>query len=155
MLYKEISKFNTLFIWSIWLFIILFISLTIHFYYEIENSIYILFLIITILLLLIFSSLYFTKLVLTFNDKYIGYKFHPYINQEKKIYFKEIKRLEIIKIDPISDFGGWGCKKSNKYGQGFITNSNTILYIENINGVKTSFSITNLNKIEEIIFYKN
>lgn len=151
MLYKENSKLSPILIWSIWIFIFVFCTISFNFYIKKNYQIFVVFLIITVLLFFIFINLFFTKLVLSFHETYISYSYFPLIRKEKKIYYSEIKNIKIINIDPISDFGGWGNKKSKKYGQGYITNSYRILFIEKKNDVRISFSVFDIYKINDII----
>jgi hypothetical protein len=65
----------------------------------------------------------------------------------KKIRWDEIKEIQLVHTDPISDFGGWGVRLSKKYGKAFITGNNEIIFLKLKNGKKRSFSVRNKEKL--------
>ncbi|WGH76805.1 DUF6141 family protein [Tenacibaculum tangerinum] len=68
-------------------------------------------LIITTLVLLCFTSFfYFTKLETRIDEHGIHYRFYPINLNYKKIPWKDINEVNVIKYRPITDYGGWGIK---------------------------------------------
>ena len=64
-----------------------------------------------ILIFLIRCNLY-TKI----DSSGIYYKMFPFVNNLKFIDWKDIKKIEVVSYDPISEYGGWGVRgfKSNR-----------------------------------------
>jgi hypothetical protein len=147
-LYKEVSSLNRIIVYSIWVFVLVFLALAVK---SMKFNDKMIFFSISGFIFLIFLILLFNKLVLAFYETYFSYSFFPYIIKHKTLNYGDIKKIEFLEIDPIADFYGWGFKKSKKYGLGFITNSTKILHIETITGKKISFSIINEKKIRDIL----
>ncbi|MCJ8152147.1 hypothetical protein MKJ01_00035 [Chryseobacterium sp. SSA4.19] len=100
--------------------------------------------VITIPLTLLFLC---SALKLNLNSQYFEYHFFPFILKRKKISWDDIKEIQFIHTDPISDFGGWGVRLSRKYGKAFITGGREIIFLKLKNGKKRSFSVKNKEKL--------
>lgn len=103
-----------------------------------------------VLVLLIILLLYFSELKVEFYSNHLEYRFFPFIRTGKKINYQDIEDWKVLKIDPLSEFGGWGYRKSKKYGRGLITDSHYILTIET-SEKPLSLSIQNIEKIKNIL----
>lgn len=99
---------------------------------------------ITIPLTLLFL---FSVLKLNLNPQYFEYHFFPFTFNPKKIRWDEIKEIQLVHTDPISDFGGWGVRLSRKYGKAFITGGQEIIFLKLKDGKKRSFSVKNKEKL--------
>jgi len=66
----------------------------------------------------------------------IHYRFFPLIFKERIISFAEIKKYEIRKYSPLGDYGGWGVKKSIRWGRAYNVSGNTGLQLYLNNGKK-------------------
>lgn len=99
--------------------------------------------------LLLGVLLFFMKLTIKINNQYFEYKMTPFVN--RKILFKDIKSIKVIKISAISDFLGWGIRYSKRYGWGYITNSDFAVSIEKNNGKKLTFSIKDRDRLNEFL----
>jgi hypothetical protein len=99
---------------------------------------------ITVPLILLFT---FSLLKLNLNKNYFEYSFSPFTFTSKKIDWADIQEIQIVKTDPIFDFGGWGIRLSRKYGKSFIMGNNDILFLKLKNGKKRSFSIKDKEKL--------
>ena len=66
---------------------------------------------VVISLLLLFG---FAKLTTTIDKQAIRFKFFPFQRKVKYIDWKEVNEYQIIKYNPIGDFGGWGIRKRGK-----------------------------------------
>jgi hypothetical protein len=69
----------------------------------------------------------------------IHYRFWPLIFKERLISIHEISRYEIRQYRPIADFGGWGIKKSFRWGKAYNVSGNIGLQIYLNNGKKVLF----------------
>lgn len=69
------------------------------------------------------------------------YSFFPFI-RKKSIPKNSITQLEIIKINPILDFGGWGIRYSRKYGRAYTTSGRHVLHIEYGENKKLNLTVT-------------
>ena len=101
--------------------------------------------------LILGALLFFIKLTIKINNQYFEYKMIPFVN--RKILFKDIKAIKVIKISAISDYLGWGIRYSKKYGWGYITKSDFAIFIEKNNGKKLTFSIKDKDRLNQ--FLKN
>lgn len=108
--------------------------------------------VITIPLTLLFLC---SALKLNLNPQYFEYYFFPFMLKPKKIRWDEVKEIQLVHTDPISDFGGWGIRLSRKYGKAFITGGQEIIFLKLKNGKKRSFSIKNKEKLEAFLKENN
>ncbi|WP_027387933.1 hypothetical protein [Chryseobacterium gregarium] len=108
--------------------------------------------VITIPLTLLFLC---SALKLNLNPQYFEYYFFPFMLKPKKIRWDEIKEIQLVHTDPISDFGGWGVRLSRKYGKAFITGGQEIIFLKLKNGKKRSFSVQNKEKLEAFLKENN
>ena len=53
--------------------------------------------------------------------------------------------MEIMRINPLKEFGGWGFRYG-KLGQAFTTTGRMIIHIETTSGQKLNFSVENTEK---------
>ncbi len=90
-----------------------------------------------ILIIGIFLTL--TRLKIEIDEKMVSYKFSPF--SSRKINWSDIDTFEIISLSAIGDFLGWGIRYSKKYGWGYITESNSAIFITKKNGKKVTLSI--------------
>ncbi|SIQ17201.1 hypothetical protein SAMN05880574_10711 [Chryseobacterium sp. RU37D] len=97
----------------------------------------------------------FSFLKLNLNQSYFEYSFFPFTFKTTKIKWNEIQEIQIVKTDPIFDFGGWGVRLSRKYGKAFITGNNEIIFLKLKNGKKRAFSINNKTDLLEFLDKNN
>lgn len=79
------------------------------------------------------------KLEVWIDNRGIHYRFFPLIFKERIISFAEIKKYEIRKYSPLLDYGGWGIKKSIRWGRAYNVSGNTGLQLYLNNGKKVLF----------------
>jgi hypothetical protein len=68
-----------------------------------------------------------TKMTIILNKTMFKYRLFPLHLNYKEIEWKEIKQIQISKIDALTDFSGWGLRYSKKYGWGYIFSNEAIL----------------------------
>lgn len=69
-----------------------------------------------------------------------------------KIYpWEQIASVSIVSYNPIQDFGGWGLKKSKKYGKGYTTKGNKGLWIQLTDGQSILLSVFAIEDIKTIL----
>lgn len=75
----------------------------------------------------------------------VSYYCFPYLRKWKLIQWNEIENWEVVEIDPISDFGGWGYRRSWKgKKKGYIMRAGPALSItKKQNGTTMVFTIPN------------
>ena len=103
-LYEENQKFTH---WWIWIILLSFPILSI--YSCVLNNLNYHFIIISFAVPFCF---YFLELRVFITKKGLYYQFFPIHLKKNQIKFKEIKKVEAIKYNPIIDYGGWGIKHS-------------------------------------------
>lgn len=69
----------------------------------------------------------------------IHFRFFPLIYKERIISKEEIQRFEIRKYNPIINYGGWGLKRSFKWGKAYNVSGNIGLQLYLTNGKKVLF----------------
>ena len=67
------------------------------------------------------------------------------------MYWKDVKKIELVKLSALSDFLGWGIRYSKKYGWGYITNSEDGLFIDKPNGKKITISVKDKDALESFL----
>lgn len=82
---------------------------------------------------------YVMKLEVWIDQAGIHYRFFPMIVKERLVSFSEIKKYEIRKYSPIADYGGWGTKKSFRWGKAYNVSGNIGLQLYLNNGRKVLF----------------
>ena len=87
-------------------------------------------------LLWLFFSL---KLKVWIDQDGIHYSFFPLIFRKRLISVHEIQRCEIRHYRPILEYGGWGIKKSFKWGRAYNVSGNVGLQLYLKNGKKVLF----------------
>jgi hypothetical protein len=79
------------------------------------------------------------KLEVWIDQDGIHYRFFPLIRKNKLISKAEIERFEIRKYSPIIDYGGWGAKRSFKWGRAYNVSGNIGLQLYLTSGKKVLF----------------
>ena len=59
----------------------------------------------------------------------------------KMLEWSSAQTIEIIKIDALSDFLGWGLRYSKKYGWGYILGNDYAIFVTLKNNKKYTFTI--------------
>ncbi|MFZ4860790.1 hypothetical protein ACL9RF_01250 [Sphingobacterium sp. Mn56C] len=90
------------------------------------------------------------KLRLNINRDEIRYGYLPMFPNRLSI--DDIETMEFIKNDALGDFLGWGIRTSKKYGKGYITETDSALFIKKIDGTKVTISIANEQNLREYLF---
>jgi hypothetical protein len=110
----------------------------------------IIFSIITIFSLTVVLVIIFSNLKIIFFEEYLVFELKPFLFKKKRVNYSEINSFELITIDPLNDFNGWGVRKSKSFGKGYITDTNKILLL-NIKGNLLSLSVKNDEKVNSIM----
>jgi len=107
----------------------------------------------SLLILLLFVTLFLlfvsAHLEYRINEKGIEYRFFPFHMNSRRIQWSDIANFEIIKYNPLSDFGGWGIRYGKK----------SILYsVKGNKGLSISLKsgkniIIGINKVSELEEY--
>lgn len=126
-----------------WLLILLVISVAIPLFVitnkYINNKITLKSYFITLIVVITSASLVFLFNLKTKIDEYgIHYQFFPIHLKFKTFYWNDIKKVEVIKYNPLVDFGGWGVRYtfSKKKGITYNVSGNIGIQIELKNGKK-------------------
>jgi hypothetical protein len=86
--------------------------------------------------ILIFSI----KLHVNVNTEGISYQFPPFHNKPNLLHWDKIESLELIKINPLKEFGGWGLRYG-KLGTAYTTRGRYILHIKMHSGKPINLTI--------------
>ena len=82
---------------------------------------------------------FYAKLTVWIDNDGIHYHFFPFLFKEKVITKSEIRHSEIRRYKPIFDYGGWGVKRSLKWGKAYNVSGNSGLQLYLNNGRKVLF----------------
>lgn len=96
---------------------------------------------VVLIVFLLFFLWFYTRLKLEvwIDNQGIHFRFFPLIFREKIISLPEIKTYEIRKYSALRDYGGWGIKKSIRWGKAYNVTGNMGLQIYMNNGKKVLF----------------
>lgn len=87
-----------------------------------------------VIILITYVSIYFVlflpPLKVRINHEGIHYFCFPYLRKGKSITWKEIKNVEIVQVNPLGDFGGWGYRATWKGNRGYILKGGPAIKIE-------------------------
>ena len=90
------------------------------------------------------------KLIITINKEGIFYQYRPFHFSAKKIDWTDVKEYQIIEINPMKDFGGFGIKyTANK--KGYIINKGPALEIIKANDKTIVVNISDKEDVEKAI----
>ena len=69
----------------------------------------------------------------------IHYRFFPFHRRWRHILRQDIRRYYLRTYEPISEYGGWGLRRSAKHGRAYNTRGDQGLQLELTNGQKILF----------------
>ena len=84
--------------------------------------------------------IYVIKLKVNINTEGISYQFPPFHNKPNLLHWDKIESLELIKINPLKEFGGWGLRYG-KLGTAYTTRGRYILHIKLHSGIPINLTI--------------
>jgi hypothetical protein len=84
--------------------------------------------------------LYYIKLTVTINPNGIAYQYPPFHNKPNLLPWEKIKSIELMKINPLREFGGWGLRYG-RLGAAYTTKGHYILHIEKTEGQAINLTI--------------
>jgi hypothetical protein len=84
--------------------------------------------------------LYVIKLKVNINAEGISYQFPPFHNKPNLLSWEIIESLELMKINPLKEFGGWGLRYG-KLGTAYTTRGRYILHIKRHSGKPINLTI--------------
>jgi hypothetical protein len=65
-----------------------------------------------------------------FLQKGLRYRFFPFHIKTKELPWSEVKKVSLVKYNPIRDYGGWGLRYSFKNGKAFNVQGNLGIRVE-------------------------
>ncbi|SFE16961.1 hypothetical protein [Spirosoma endophyticum] len=127
----QVAKQNKVIIYLLYLSISAIIIAVLYLLINNQFDLYsfLLFTLILTILILIANS----KFILVITEKEIMFRYFPFILNQRIIRIDEIKTIRAQAYDPISEFGGWGIRKSGKKKLYSMSGNNAII-VEKNNG---------------------
>ncbi|MFM2255467.1 MAG: hypothetical protein RLZZ47_956, partial [Bacteroidota bacterium] len=86
------------------------------------------------------------KLKITIDPKGITYQYPPFRNKPTALPWENIETVELIKINPLKEFGGWGLRYG-KLGSAYTTRGKHILHIKMRKGKSINLTIVDYNAL--------
>lgn len=118
--FKETQKFNQAWVWIIAIVPIVMVlaefSIIIYKQEKIEITDLVVFPIVIAILVLMLIWLKLIRLETFISKEFISFHYKGLMLKPKVIYWNEILSSEVIKYDPLWEYGGWGIKYSFKRG---------------------------------------
>jgi hypothetical protein len=140
--YSQTTKFPRILLFCFFLTII-----PILFFCLKENKIdWVLFLILFCIVLIL--NLFSCKIEISNYE--LKYNLFPLIFN-KTIKWDDVVKVELIRLNALYDFLGWGLRYSIKYGWGYIFEGDYGLFISTKNGRKVVFSIRNIDELSTFL----
>lgn len=105
-----------------------------------------------VILIIVLSSIVLLlsiNLILNVNQDFIEIKYFPF--KTTTINRSDIVLCEINKINSLSEFGGYGMKKSKVYGKGYTTKGDLILTIKKSNEELISVSVFDKEHLANVL----
>ncbi len=84
--------------------------------------------------------IYVIKLHVTINTEGITYKYPPFRNKPTALPWENIQSIELMRINPLKEFGGWGLRYG-KLGTAYTTRGRYILHIVQNTGKPNNLTI--------------
>jgi hypothetical protein len=94
------------------------------------------------------------KLTVIIDNQGISFKYPPIYNKSKCIPWDQIKSIEVMKINPLKEFGGWGIRYG-RLGASFTTRGRHILHIKKTEGKPINLTIISPATLIEIASKQN
>ena len=94
------------------------------------------------------------KLTVIVNNQEISFKYPPIYNKSKCIPWDQIKSIEVMKINPLKEFGGWGIRYG-RLGAAYTTRGRHILHIKKTEGKPINLTIISPATLIEIASKQN
>jgi hypothetical protein len=82
-----------------------------------------------IILAIVGLFIYSIKLKVSIDQKGITYQYPPFRNKPTTLPWEDIQTVELLKINPLKEFGGWGLRYG-KLGAAYTTRGRYILHIK-------------------------
>ena len=130
--YTEVQKFNQQWINTI-LYIVVIDDFLLTIFLLMKKQIVFISFIPLIAALVIFILFKIMRLTVSIDADKIAYAFKPFI-RNRIITRQEIESAQVIKYEPISQYGGWGIRHSFKNGKAFTTRGHYGLQLKLKNG---------------------
>jgi hypothetical protein len=89
------------------------------------------------------------KLKITIDTKGITYQYPPFHNKPTTLPWENIETVELLKINPLKEFGGWGLRYG-KLGTAYTTRGRYILHIVQKTGKPINLTILNPESLMKI-----
>jgi hypothetical protein len=118
--YVEVQKFNQQWI-NIILYIVLIADFLLTLFFLMKKQIVFISFVPLIAALIIFILFRIMRLTVSIDANKIEYAFKPFHIRNQIITKQEIESAQVIKYEPISQYGGWGIRYSFKNGKAFTT----------------------------------
>ena len=104
-----------------------------------------------IFFLLLLVLLFTTHLDLKIDKEGISFRYFPFIFRWRTYRWEEIQELELKKIRPLMDMGGWGLRTVDGGGIGYTVSGNKVIRILLRNGKIRYIGISDDEKVREAL----
>lgn len=102
-----------------------------------------------VILAIVGLFIYSIKLKVSIDQKGITYQYPPFHNKPTTIPWNEIQTIELLKINPLKEFGGWGLRYG-KLGAAYTTRGRYILHIKTQKKTPINLTVVNIDSLINI-----
>lgn len=91
--------------------------------------------------LLILIVMVVNQLQLFITETGISFTYRPLVNMQITYRWDQIQSVQLLRIDPLKEFNGWGKKYSKQYGKGYLTKGNHVIHLILKDGNKITLTL--------------
>jgi hypothetical protein len=107
-----------------------------------------------LIVVLVALLLHTIKLTVNIHSEGLSFKFPPLIIKPKLFKWDDIESMELMKINPLKEFGGWGLRYG-RLGTAYTTRGKHILHVKLKNSKSVNFTIANPERFSTIAKEQN
>jgi len=82
-----------------------------------------------------------SKLRLSISSTGVSFNYRPFINKQITYTWDQIQSVLLLRIDPLTEFNGWGKRYSKQYGKGYLTKGDHVIHLVLKDGNKITLSV--------------
>lgn len=90
---------------------------------------------------LILIAMMVNQLLLSITKTGISFSYRPFLNKQITYTWDQLQSVQLLRIDPLKEFNGWGKKYSKRYGKGFLTKGDQVIHLVLRDGSKITLSV--------------
>lgn len=86
------------------------------------------------------------QLQLSITETGISFSYRAFLNKQITYTRDQIQSVQLLRIDPLTAFSGWGKKYSKQYGKGYLTKGDHVIHLMLKDGDNITLSVLDLQQ---------